>query len=118
MVVNAQSLAGEHAGRRVTRGRERHVAAVAAGLGALRVVEAVDPVPGNAAGQEGTVVILAAQPAVVIQLLGQGDLVTGAAELRTLVQGTEQGPLVEGRLGPDQLPADRRQKGVGLSSNG
>ena len=60
---------------------QRHVAAVAVGLGLRRVVEAGDAVPGDAAQQKRVVVVLPAQPLVVVQLLRQVHLVAGAAEL-------------------------------------
>ena len=67
-------------GRRVLGCQERHVAVPATRLGLWRVVEAVHPVARDPAQQEAVVVVLAAQPSVVIQGLGQVHLVAGGAE--------------------------------------
>ena len=46
----------------------------------LRIVEAVDPVTGDAAEQKAVVMVLATQPAIVVQLDRQVNLVAGGAE--------------------------------------
>ena len=66
------------------------------------------------AGEEvRVVVVLAAQELVVVQFLGQVDLVAGAAELGGRVQRLEEGPFVQFGLRLDQLMVDElEERGV------
>ena len=91
---------------------QRHVAVSAFMYGPGRVIETARAVPGYAGQVIGVLVILAAQPLVVIQLRRQMHLVATAAETRLPVQGFEKGFPVEGRLGLHQLLIDPLQKPV------
>ena len=83
------------------------------GLGLRRVVEAARAVAGDAAEQEGVVVVLAAEELlVVVQFAGDADLVAGRAELGRLVQRLQERLLVELRLGLDELVVDPLQDRV------
>ncbi len=112
MVVDAALAPRCAPGRRVLGCQERHVAVTATGLGLWRVVEAVHPVARDPAQKKAVVVILAAQPSVVIQGLGQMHLVAGGAETRGPVQGPEQALLVQFGLGPDRLTVQGLEQGV------
>ena len=81
---------------------ERHVATVAVLLRFGRIVEAGHAVAGDAAQEKRVVVVLAAQPLVVVQRHRQVHLVAGAAELRGLVQGLQEGALVQRRFRLDE----------------
>ena len=111
--VDGQALVGVVAPRCEIGGLDqRHVAAVAIRLRSGGVVEARHAVPGDAAQQERVVMVLAAQPAVVVQRFGQMNLVAGAAEGRALVQRLQESALVQGRLGLDEKAVDAPQQGV------
>ncbi len=86
--------------------RQRHVAAVAVVLGLRRVVEARYAVTGHAAQVVGIVMVLAPQPFVMIELLGQMHFVAGATIFRSLVQRFQKRFLVKFRLRLEDLPID------------
>ena len=73
------------------------------------IVEAGDAMAGDTAQEKRVVVVLAAQPAVIVQGYGQVHLVAGAAELRALVQRFQERPLVQRGLGLDQELVDPAQ---------
>ena len=113
----AQGLAHARATARTRRevGRvryldQRHVAALTVGHGLRRVVEAGHPVARDAAQPERVVVVLAAQPLVVVQFGRQVHLVAGTAELGAAVQRFEKRGLVELGLGLHQLAVDPAQR--------
>ena len=60
----------------------------------------------DSAQEPGGVMILASEPAVLIQLFGNVNLVTGATKLRSLVNRFQVGFLVKRRLRLDQLSVD------------
>ena len=97
-------------GTEVVRRQQVHVATVAVRFGLGRVVEARHAVARDAGEKVRVVVVLSAQELVVIQLLGQVDLVAGAAELRRRVQGLEEGPFVQFGFRLDQLMVDELEE--------
>ena len=99
-------------GPEVARRHQLHVAAVAVCFGFGRVVEAAHAVAGDAAEQEGVIVVLPAEELVGVELRGQVDLVASAAELRGPVQRLEKDLLVKIGLGLDQLLIDPPQNRV------
>ncbi len=103
IVDGASATVRGRSGRGIVGGLERHVAVGAPGLRLGRIVETVHAVTGDPAHQEAVVVVLAAQPAVMVQGLRQVHLVAGGAELRGLVQGFQQALLVQFGLGADEL---------------
>ena len=117
VVVDAERAGRVEAPRReIVRGQQRHVAAVAVRLRFVRVVEARHAMPGHAAQQERIVVVLAAQPAVLVERFRQVDLVAGAAELGLPMQRLQERTLVQRRLRLDEHavdPAQRRMLGGG-----
>ena len=96
----------EITGGGVLRGLQRHVAVTAAVNCMFGIIEAVDAVTRNAAEEKTVVMVLAAQPAVVIQLLRNMHLVAQRAEFGAAVKRLQQGFFVKFRLGPDQLMVD------------
>ena len=88
------------------------MAAVAVRLRLFGIVEAGDAVAGDAAQQKGIVVVLAAQPSVLVKRFRQVNLVASAAELRALVQGLQERALVQRWLRFDQERIDPTQDGV------
>ena len=111
-------FAVEVAGAELLRLGQRHVATVAIRFRLRRVIKRVGEVPGDTAQVVAVVVVLATQPLVVVQLGRQVHLVTAAAELRRLMQGFEEGLLVEFGFGLDQLLAHPLQGGVFAEGEG
>ena len=75
-------------------------------LGLWRVVKAARAVPRHTGKMIGILVVLAAQPLVIIQLGRQVHLVAGAAQLRGPVDRLEEGPPVQLRPGLDELAVE------------
>ena len=82
----------------------------AAGHADAGIVEALYPVSRNPAQEKRVVVILSAQPTVLVQRLRQMHLVARAAKFRGPVQGFHEGAFVEGGFAFDQHTVDPGQK--------
>jgi hypothetical protein len=97
----------EHSGlvAELLRGHEREVA-VAAGLRLRRVVEGPHGVARDARVVPAVVVVLAAQPVVLVHRREEPDLVARRAELRRSHERLHERLPVEGRLHPDQELVD------------
>jgi len=117
VVVDAQHMIGgieELRSEIIDRGLERHMAAVAVLLRFLRVIKAAGLVPRHTAEQVSIVMILPSQELfIVVELVGNADLVAGRAELRALMQVLQERLLVELRFGFDKLLVDELQQPVG-----
>ena len=87
------------------RGHERQVA-VAAGLRLRRVVEGAHGEAGHARVLPGVVVVLAAQPAVLVHGREEADLVARRAELRRAHERLHERLPVERRLHADEELVD------------
>ena len=113
VIMDLQSARIVEASRpEVARAHQRHVADAAPGCGRRRVVERLREIARYAAQEVGVVVVLPAHPLVVVQLLGQVDLVTGGAELGAAMQVLQERLLVERRLALHQLPVHPSQDRV------
>ena len=107
------SAPGKHLRAEIVGRLQRHVAAVAVGLGLLRVVETARSDARHTAQQVVVVVVLAAQELLVVgHLLGQVHFVAGRTELGRLVERLEKRLLVERRLGFHQRVVDELQNRV------
>ena len=115
MAVDGQEVIGAvFLGSEIRRGLERHVAFGAIGLGLVGIIERPGIHPRHAREQVRIVVVLAAQELlVVVHRVGDAHLVTGGAELGRLVEGLEEGLLVELRLALHQLLVDEIGQRVG-----
>src|SRR4051812_3658488 len=83
----------------------------------FRIIKAPGTVSGDAAQQEGVVMILAPQEVFVLgQLRRQTDFVASRTELRAFVQGLEKGLFVEIRFAFDELLVDELKKAIGAKS--
>ena len=105
MAVDGEEVIGAvFLGPEIRRGLERHVAFGAIGLGLVGIIERPGIHPRHAREQVRIVVVLAAQELlVVVHRVGDAHLVAGGAKLGRLVEGLEEGLLVELRLALHQL---------------
>ena len=95
------------------RRRQRHVALGTVRLGDIGIVETLDPVARDTRQAVAIVVVLAAhEVAVMIQFIGQSDLMTGRTELSGLVMGLQKSVLMEGWLRLHQLVVDPLQQRI------
>src|SRR4051812_50149734 len=83
----------------------------------FRIIKAPGTVSGDAAQEEGVVMILAPQEVFVLgQLRRQTDFVASRTELRAFVQWLETGLFVEIRFAFDELLVDELEKAIGAKS--
>ena len=115
MAVDGEEVIGAvFLGPEIRRGLERHVAFGAIGLGLVGIIERPRIHARYAREQVRIVVVLAAQELlVVVHRVGDAHLVAGGAKLGCLVEGLQEGLLVELRLALHQLLVDEIGQRVG-----
>lgn|SRR6266850_1781702 len=86
-------------------------------LGLLRIIETASTVSGDAAQQEGVIMILASEKVFILgQFDRQADLMAGGAELRAFVQRLEECLFVEIGFAFDKLLIDELKEAIGAES--